>query len=82
MNLHHTVGDIRNFINALVNSSLMPTVGSLLTRRSWHHDSSHPTFFTTPYTIQTTFPNRMLEDNAQTIEQAGLKNSVVVQRLV
>ncbi|KAF8592017.1 SEP-domain-containing protein [Ramaria rubella] len=59
MNLHHTVGDIRNFINA-----------------------SRPGSSSTPYTIQTTFPNRVLEDVTATIAQAGLKNSVVVQRLV
>jgi len=59
MNLYHTVGDIRSFINA-----------------------SRPGSSATPYTIQTTFPNRVLEDDSQTIEQAGLKNSVVVQRLL
>ncbi|KAF8509775.1 SEP-domain-containing protein [Hysterangium stoloniferum] len=59
MNLHHTIGDIRNFINA-----------------------SRPGSSATPYAIQTTFPNRVLEDDSQTIEQAGLKNSVVVQRLL
>ncbi len=34
-----------------------------------------------PFTINTTFPNRVLEDNSVTIEAAGLKNSVLVQRL-
>ncbi|GBE88893.1 UBX domain-containing protein [Sparassis crispa] len=59
MNLSHTVGDIRNFINA-----------------------SRPENNTRPYTIQTTFPTRILEDDAQTVEAAGLVNSVVVQRWV
>ncbi|GJJ14154.1 hypothetical protein Clacol_008414 [Clathrus columnatus] len=58
MNLHHTVGDIRNFINA-----------------------SRPGSSLTPYTIQTPFPVRILDDNTLTIEKAGLKNSVVVQRM-
>ncbi|TFY78376.1 hypothetical protein EWM64_g5639 [Hericium alpestre] len=57
MNLTHTVGDIRNFINA-----------------------SRPENLTREYTIATTFPNRILEDNSATIEAAGLANSVVVQR--
>jgi len=57
MNLTHTVGDIRNFINA-----------------------SRPENNARPYTIGTTFPNRTLEDNSQTIQAAGLVNSVVVQR--
>ncbi|KAF8882240.1 hypothetical protein BD779DRAFT_1612471 [Infundibulicybe gibba] len=35
-----------------------------------------------PYTIGTTFPNRTLEDNSATISDAGLVNSVVVQRWV
>ncbi|KAF9441884.1 ubiquitin-like protein [Macrolepiota fuliginosa MF-IS2] len=59
MNLNHTIGDIRNFINA-----------------------SRPENVARPYTIGTTFPNRILEDDAATIESAGLVNSVVVQRWV
>ncbi|KAI0357190.1 SEP-domain-containing protein [Trametes cingulata] len=57
MNLTHTVGDIRNFINA-----------------------SRPENNARPYVIMTTFPNRELQDETQTIEAAGLANSVVVQR--
>jgi len=59
MNLTHTVGDIRNFINA-----------------------SNPQNLTRPYTIGTTFPNRTLETETQTIKDAGLANSVIVQRWV
>ncbi|KAI8976340.1 hypothetical protein BD414DRAFT_496628 [Trametes punicea] len=59
MNLTHTVGDIRSFINA-----------------------SRPENNARPYVIMTTFPNRTLEDETQTIEAAGLANSVVVQRWV
>ncbi|KAF8887040.1 hypothetical protein CPB84DRAFT_1787195 [Gymnopilus junonius] len=59
MNLTHTVGDVRNFINA-----------------------SRPENLTRPYTIGTTFPNRILEDDLATIQGAGLVNSVVVQRWV
>ncbi|CUA67318.1 UBX domain-containing protein 1 [Aspergillus nidulans FGSC A4] [Rhizoctonia solani] len=57
MNLTHTVGDIRNFINA-----------------------STPGATSRPYTIGTTFPNRTLDDPTQTVEAAGIKGSVVVQR--
>ncbi|KAI0820919.1 hypothetical protein BC628DRAFT_1395081 [Trametes gibbosa] len=57
MNLTHTVGDIRSFINA-----------------------SRPENNARAYVIMTTFPNRTLEDERQTIEAAGLANSVVVQR--
>ncbi|EMD36009.1 hypothetical protein CERSUDRAFT_52811 [Gelatoporia subvermispora B] len=59
MNLTHTVGDIRNFVNA-----------------------SRPENTARPYTINLTFPNRVLEDEGQTIKDAGLANSVVVQRWV
>ncbi|KAF8674578.1 SEP protein [Rhizoctonia solani] len=59
MNLTHTVGDIRSFINA-----------------------STPGAASRPYTIGTTFPNRILEDPTQTVESAGIKGSVVVQRWV
>ncbi|KAG2148891.1 hypothetical protein DEU56DRAFT_782703 [Suillus clintonianus] len=59
MNLTHTVGDLRSFINA-----------------------SRPENLSRPYTIGTTFPNRTLEDVNQTIEGAGLVNSVIVQRWV
>jgi len=34
------------------------------------------------YTIGTTFPNRTLNDPTQTVEAAGIKGSVVVQRWV
>jgi len=43
-------------------------------------NASRPENLIRPYTIGTTFPNRLLEDNNATIEGAGLKNSVVVQR--
>ncbi|KAK2465022.1 hypothetical protein APHAL10511_003098 [Amanita phalloides] len=43
-------------------------------------NASRPENLARPYTIGTTFPNRTLEDNTQTIESAGLINSVVVQR--
>ncbi|KAH9840529.1 uncharacterized protein C8Q71DRAFT_739788 [Rhodofomes roseus] len=59
MNLTHTVGDIRSFINA-----------------------SRPENLTRPYTIQTTFPAKVLDEDTKTIEQAGLVNAVVVQRWV
>jgi len=58
VNLTHTVGDIRRFINA-----------------------SRPGNASLSYIIQTTLPVKALDDEAQTIEAAGLKNSVVVQRL-
>ncbi|KIM31278.1 hypothetical protein M408DRAFT_327539 [Serendipita vermifera MAFF 305830] len=57
MNLTHTVGDIRRFINA-----------------------ARPGSSSRPYTIQTTLPVRILDDESLTIETANLKNSVVVQR--
>lgn len=41
---------------------------------------SRPENLTRSYTIGTTFPNRILDDNTATIEGAGLINSVVVQR--
>jgi len=59
MNLTHTVGDIRNFINA-----------------------SRPAAEQRPYTIGTTFPNKTLDDDTITVENGGLKNSVIVQRWV
>jgi UBX domain-containing protein 1 len=33
-----------------------------------------------PYILQTTFPVKELKDNNQSIKEAGLLNSVVVQR--
>jgi len=44
--------------------------------------SSRPENLTRPYTIGTTFPNRILDDDTQTIQAAGLVNSVIVQRWV
>jgi len=45
-------------------------------------NASRPENNSRPYTIGTTFPNRILDDDSQTIEGAGLVNSVVVQRWV
>ncbi|KAG8962975.1 hypothetical protein FRC00_008247 [Tulasnella sp. 408] len=41
---------------------------------------SSPGQSSTPYTINTTFPNKVLDDDSMTIEQAKLQNSVIVQR--
>ncbi|KAF8594705.1 SEP-domain-containing protein [Ceratobasidium sp. AG-I] len=43
-------------------------------------NASTPGAASRPYTIGTTFPNRVLEDDKQTVESAGIKGSVVVQR--
>jgi UBX domain-containing protein 1 len=43
-------------------------------------NASRPENLTRSYTIGTAFPNRKLEDDSQTIEAAGLQNSVVMQR--
>lgn len=59
MNLSHTVGDLRGFI-----------------------DASRPENASRAYTVNMTFPNRVLDDEKQSIEKAGLANSVVVQRWV
>jgi len=45
-------------------------------------NASRPENLSRPYTIGTTFPNRILDDNTMSIEAAGLMNSVVVQRWV
>ncbi|KAM0861524.1 hypothetical protein ACQ4PT_045829 [Festuca glaucescens] len=56
-NLHHTVADIRGFI-----------------------DASRPGA-ARPYQLQTGFPPKQLTDSTQTVEQAGLKNSVIMQKM-
>jgi UBX domain-containing protein 1 len=42
--------------------------------------SARPGNATVPYVIQTPLPIKVLSDESQTIEAAGLKNAVVVQR--
>ena len=44
--------------------------------------SSRPENNLRPYTIGTTFPNRTLDNDSTTIDAAGLRNSVIVQRWV
>lgn len=78
MNLTHTVGDIRNFINAFVPFSLLPH--SLIIDAHIFVSRSRPENRTRTYTIGTTFPNRILENLTETIEAAKLQNSVIVQR--
>lgn len=77
MNLTHTIGDIRAFINAYVWLAFC----IYLMHLTFLH-SSRPENLTRPYTIGTTFPNRILEDDTQTLHAAGLVNSVIVQRWV
>jgi len=43
-------------------------------------NASRPENLRRPYTISTSFPNRVLEDDTATIQVAGLVNSVVIQR--
>ncbi|TKW04833.1 hypothetical protein SEVIR_7G135500v4 [Setaria viridis] len=56
-NMHHTVGDIRSFI-----------------------DASRPGAART-YQLQTGFPPKQLADPTRTVEQAGLANSVIMQKM-
>ncbi|XP_066348401.1 plant UBX domain-containing protein 4-like isoform X2 [Miscanthus floridulus] len=56
-NMHHTVGNIRSFI-----------------------DASRPGA-ARPYQLQTGFPPKQLADPTQTVEQAGLANSVIMQKM-
>lgn len=44
--------------------------------------SSRPENLSRPYTIGTTFPNRILQEDSKTIAEEGLGGSVVVQRWV
>lgn len=73
MNLTHTVGDIRRFINAYVFLFINFRFLILFIR-------SRPGTSSRSYSIQTPLPVKILDDESQTIEAAGLKNSVVVQR--
>ncbi|CEG80694.1 hypothetical protein RMATCC62417_14992 [Rhizopus microsporus] len=57
LNHTHTIGDIRQYIEA-------NNAGSS----------------NRPYILQTTFPVKQLDDNNQTVKEAGLLNSVIVQR--
>ena len=76
MNLSHTVGDIRSFINAYVHCF------RLLLLLINHVLRSDPINLTRPYTIGTAFPNKTLDNDTQTIRDAGLANSVVLQKWV
>ncbi|KAI0340463.1 SEP-domain-containing protein [Trametopsis cervina] len=58
-NLHHTVGDLRRYINA-----------------------SSPENGSRPYTLQTTFPTKVLDDDSKTVQEVGIGGAVVLQRWV
>ncbi|KIK00603.1 hypothetical protein K443DRAFT_679069 [Laccaria amethystina LaAM-08-1] len=45
-------------------------------------NASRPENLVRPYEIATVFPNRVLDDNSATIKDAGLVNSVVIQKWV
>jgi len=64
-------------------SQLYQCVGELvIAERVLTCARSRPDNAARAYTIGTTFPNRTLEDDGETISGAGLANSVVVQRWV
>jgi UBX domain-containing protein 1 len=56
-----------------------PTLLLLLTD---HVLRSDPVNLARPYTIGTAFPNKTLDDDTQTIKDAGIANSVVLQKWV
>jgi hypothetical protein len=77
MHLTHAVG-VRNFINACVYlQAILTTEAHTLTACS-----SRPENMTRAYTIGTGFPNRTLDNDTQSIEDAGLRNSLIMQRWV
>jgi len=45
-------------------------------------NASRPENMTRAYTIGTGFPNRTLDNDTQSIEDAGLRNSLIMQRWV
>lgn len=71
VNLSHTVGDIRAYINRYASVKTCPLDDLSLTSRL-HPDARE-------YILQTTFPVKELGDS-ETIEDAKLANAVVVQR--
>jgi len=77
MNLTHTVGDIRSFINACVFFLFLGVQFGVDASIS-----SRPENLSRPYVIMLTFPKRTLDDDSATIQGAGLVNSVVVQSWV
>ncbi|XP_076450662.1 NSFL1 cofactor p47-like [Babylonia areolata] len=57
--------------------NLTHTVGDIRT----HIVSSHGQYASTSFVLMTTFPNKELTDERQTLEEAKLANAVIVQRL-
>jgi UBX domain-containing protein 1 len=45
-------------------------------------NSSYPSDASRPYILMTTFPNRELKDESQSLADAGLLNAVITQRYV
>lgn len=77
-NHSHTVGDIIRYINAYV-YSLCPRM-SIAFNILWY--SSQPGAASRPYVLQTTFPSKDLQDEQQSVKEAGLLNSVVTIRYI
>lgn len=88
VNLTHTVRDIRGFIDACVSGSTLALSHLLSPRTQVVQADSHlracarsrPAAASRPYALQTTFPNKDLADETQTIADGKLENAVVVQR--
>lgn len=46
-----------------------------------HITSTHPQYSSTPFVLMTTFPNKELTSEGQSLDEAKLANAVIVQRL-
>lgn len=44
--------------------------------------TARPEYSALPFNLMTTFPNKVIENEKATIQEAGLANSSIVQRLV
>jgi UBX domain-containing protein 1 len=71
-NLEHTAADIRRFIMRFMNH-----VNHVTAAHSMHRNKPQNRAFD----LMTTFPQKVITDESQTIQQLGLANSVIVQKL-
>ena len=80
LNHSHTVADLRTYIiNARFWS--FSIIFLMLSDQRQSDNVCRPQYSGTPFSLLTTFPNKELTEDGQTLSEAGLAGAAVLQRL-
>ena len=79
LNHSHTVANLRTYI---INARFWSfSIILMLSDQSLSYNVCRPQYSGTPFSLLTTFPNKELTEDGQTLSEAGLAGAAVLQRL-